>query len=115
MVLALLGNGRPAPPNTTPPDPRHHPQELMGALPAPGRTPLIRFVLVRVAVRPRDPRFLGATPDLAAAVAAAVDDGQDALDSIGHDWTEIKRWAQHLLPKRWKPWSSGSGQSSTVC
>ncbi len=72
----------------------------MPALPAPGRTALTRFVPVRVAVRPRDPRFLGATPDLAAAVAAAVDDGRDALDSLGHDWTEIKRWAQHLLLKQ---------------
>jgi hypothetical protein len=63
-------------------------------------TPPVSFLPVRVAVRPRDPRFLGATPDLAAAVAEAVDDGRDVLGSIGHDWTEIKQWAQHLLRRQ---------------
>ncbi|MFI7174641.1 hypothetical protein [Streptomyces spororaveus] len=70
--------------------------EERGSIPVPP----VSFLPVRVAVRPRDPRFLGATPDLAAAVAAAVDDGRDVLDGTGHDWTEIKRWAQHLLPKQ---------------
>lgn len=70
--------------------------EVRGDLPVPP----VSFLPVRVAVRPRDPRFLGATPELAAAVAEAVDDGHDVLDGIGHDWTEIRQWAQHLLPKR---------------
>ncbi|MFJ5546666.1 hypothetical protein [Streptomyces sp. NPDC093225] len=55
---------------------------------------------MRVAVQLRDQRFLDATPDLAAALLAALDDGPDVLEGIGHDWTEIKRWAQHLLPKQ---------------
>ncbi|MFZ3548753.1 hypothetical protein ACODT3_24690 [Streptomyces sp. 4.24] len=70
--------------------------EVRGDIPVPP----VSFLPVRVAVRPRDPRFLGGTPELAAAVAEAVDDGRDVLDGIGHDWMEIRQWAQHLLPKR---------------
>jgi hypothetical protein len=60
--------------------------------------PPVSFLPVRVAVRPRDPRFLERTPDLAAAVAVAGDDGRDVLKDLGHDWKDIKQWAQHLLP-----------------
>ncbi|MEV5568008.1 hypothetical protein AB0L54_34920, partial [Streptomyces sp. NPDC052196] len=56
------------------------------------------FLPVRAAVRRRDPRFLSATPDLAAALAAADDDGRDVLSHIPTEWTEIRTWAQHLLP-----------------
>ncbi|MFJ9550560.1 hypothetical protein [Streptomyces erythrochromogenes] len=57
------------------------------------------------AVRRRDPRFLSATPDLAAALAAADDDGRDVFDYISTEWTEIRAWTQHLLPPA-KPSSS---------
>ncbi|MFJ6792057.1 hypothetical protein [Streptomyces angustmyceticus] len=56
------------------------------------------FLPVRAAVRRRDPRFLSATPDLAAALAAADDDGRDVFEHIPTDWKEIRTWAQHLLP-----------------
>ncbi|WP_435854021.1 hypothetical protein [Streptomyces sparsogenes] len=62
--------------------------------------PPVSFLPVRVAVRPRDPRLLERTPDLAAAVAVAVDDGRDAFEGIPHDWKEIKEWAHHLLPRQ---------------
>ncbi|MGI5262293.1 hypothetical protein [Streptomyces angustmyceticus] len=56
------------------------------------------FLPVRAAVRRRDPRFLRATPDLAAALAAAGDDGRDVFEHIPTEWKEIRTWAQHLLP-----------------
>ncbi|MEU1670102.1 hypothetical protein ABZ547_42240 [Streptomyces sparsogenes] len=62
--------------------------------------PPVSFLPVRVAVRPRDPRLLERTPDLAAAVAVAVDDGRDAFEGIPHEWKEIKEWAHHLLPRQ---------------
>ena len=62
--------------------------------------PPVSFLPVRVAVRPRDPRLLEQTPDLAAAVAVAVDDGRDAFEGITHEWKEIKEWAHHLLPRQ---------------
>jgi hypothetical protein len=56
------------------------------------------FLPVRAAVRRRDPRFLSATPDLAAALAAADDDGRDVFEHLPTDWKEIRAWARHLLP-----------------
>ncbi|WP_329182303.1 hypothetical protein OG754_40690 (plasmid) [Streptomyces decoyicus] len=56
------------------------------------------FLPVRAAVRRRDPRFLRATPDLAAALAAAADDGREVFEHIPTEWKEIRTWARHLLP-----------------
>ncbi|MFF4038618.1 hypothetical protein [Streptomyces sp. NPDC001816] len=60
----------------------------------------VTFIPVRVAVRPRDPRFLRDTPELAVTVANSADDGRDVLSGLPHDWTEIKQWAHNLLPKQ---------------
>ncbi|MDI1458910.1 hypothetical protein NHG22_34625 [Streptomyces sp. ATE26] len=68
----------------------------------------VSFLPVRAAVRRRDPRFLSATPDLAAALAAADDDGRDVFEHIPTEWTEIRTWAQHLLPPA-KPLPSSPG------
>ncbi|MGW2103639.1 DUF6875 domain-containing protein [Streptomyces olivaceoviridis] len=56
------------------------------------------FLPVRAAVPRRDPRFLHATPDLAAALAAADDDGRDVFEHIPTEWKEIRTWARSLLP-----------------
>ncbi|MGW2028032.1 hypothetical protein [Streptomyces decoyicus] len=56
------------------------------------------FLPVRAAVHRRDPRFLSATPDLAAALAAADDDGRDVFEHIPTEWKEIRTWARHLIP-----------------
>ncbi|MFE3551902.1 hypothetical protein ACFXN2_24935 [Streptomyces kronopolitis] len=55
------------------------------------------FLPVLAAVRRRDPRFLSAPPDLAAALAAAADDGRDVFEHIATAWKEIRTWARHLL------------------
>ncbi|MFF4601980.1 hypothetical protein ACFY12_04365 [Streptomyces sp. NPDC001339] len=62
--------------------------------------PPVSFLPVRAAVRPRDGRFLQHTPNLAAAVASARDDGRDVFSHLGHDWKEIRLWAQHLPSRR---------------
>ncbi|MFF8993257.1 hypothetical protein ACF09H_25660 [Streptomyces sp. NPDC014983] len=62
--------------------------------------PPVSFLPVRAAVRSRDARFLRRTPDLSAAVAAAVDDGRDVCEGLPREWKEIKQWAHHLLPRR---------------
>ncbi|MFJ6568533.1 hypothetical protein ACIQNU_14005 [Streptomyces sp. NPDC091292] len=62
--------------------------------------PPVSFLPVRVAVRPRDGRFLHRTPNLAAVVASARDDGRDVFGDIGHDWKDIRLWAQHLPSRR---------------
>ncbi|TVL88431.1 DUF6875 domain-containing protein [Streptomyces sp. SAJ15] len=56
------------------------------------------FLPVRAAVRRRDPQFLSATPDLAAALAAADDDGREVFENIPTEWKEIRTWARSLLP-----------------
>ncbi|MFD4260711.1 DUF6875 domain-containing protein [Streptomyces sp. NPDC058534] len=56
------------------------------------------FLPVRAAVRRRDPRFLHATPDLAAALAAADDDGRDVFEHLPTEWKDIRTWARNLLP-----------------
>lgn len=66
----------------------------------PVPTPPVSFLPVRVAVRSRDGQFLRATPELAAAVEQAVDDGHDVFGAIGHDWKDVRAWAQQLLPRR---------------
>ncbi|MGW6412339.1 DUF6875 domain-containing protein [Streptomyces vinaceus] len=58
----------------------------------------VSFLPVRAAVRRRDPRFLTATPDLAAALAVAEDDGRDLLEHVPDQWKEIKTWAKRFLP-----------------
>ncbi|MEV6393769.1 DUF6875 domain-containing protein [Streptomyces sp. NPDC051907] len=57
----------------------------------------VSFLPVRAAVRRRDPKFLHATPDLAAALAVADDDGHDVFEHIPYDWTEIRTWAKRFL------------------
>ncbi|MGW1886557.1 hypothetical protein [Streptomyces sp. NPDC001970] len=59
--------------------------------------PPVSFLPVRVAVRSRDPRFLTATPDLADAVAVAVDDGRDVFKDLPEDWKAVRTWAKGLL------------------
>ncbi|MGR3935309.1 DUF6875 domain-containing protein [Streptomyces sp. BRA346] len=56
------------------------------------------FLPVRAAVPRRDPHFLRATPDLAAALAAAADDGRDVFEHIPAQWKEIRTWARRLRP-----------------
>ncbi|NJP48399.1 hypothetical protein [Actinacidiphila epipremni] len=67
---------------------------------AGGRVPAapVSFLPVRAAVRRRDPAFLGATPDLAAALATGEDDGRDVFDNVPRGWKEIRTWATQLLP-----------------
>lgn len=72
----------------------------------------VSFLAVRAAVRRRDPRFLRATPDLAAALVAAADDGRDVFEHIPTDWKEICTWATHLLPPA-KPSTSSSDRSAS--
>ncbi|MFJ5735058.1 DUF6875 domain-containing protein [Streptomyces microflavus] len=64
------------------------------------RIPLapVSFLPVRAAIRRRDPQFLHATPDLAAALSAADDDGRDVFGQLPYDWQEIRTWAQRFLP-----------------
>jgi hypothetical protein len=63
--------------------------------------PPVSFLVVRVAVRARDPLFLSRTPDLAATVEAAADDGRDVFAAAGlpRAWAEVKRWSQRRLPQ----------------
>ncbi|MFG2329071.1 hypothetical protein ACGFMM_05545 [Streptomyces sp. NPDC048604] len=70
----------------------------------------VSFIPVRAAVPRRDPEFLRATPDLAAALAVAEEDGRDVFQHIPHDWTEIRTWAKRFLPLV-KP-SNSSGSTS---
>ncbi|WP_329345872.1 DUF6875 domain-containing protein [Streptomyces microflavus] len=64
------------------------------------RIPLapVSFLPVRAAIRRRDPQFLHATLDLAAALSVADDDGRDLLGQLPYDWQEIRTWAQRFLP-----------------
>ncbi|MGV9267673.1 hypothetical protein ACWDRR_23780 [Kitasatospora sp. NPDC003701] len=55
------------------------------------------FLPVRAAVRPLDPRFLADTPDLAAAVAKAVDDGREVFEHIPCEWKAVREWASSML------------------
>nr|WP_240981554.1 MULTISPECIES: hypothetical protein [unclassified Streptomyces] len=57
------------------------------------------FLPVRAAVRRRDPRLLRSTPDLAAALAVADDDGRDVFEGIPYDWQEIRTWTKRFLPR----------------
>ncbi|MEU8923135.1 hypothetical protein AB0D10_19675 [Kitasatospora sp. NPDC048545] len=54
------------------------------------------FLPVRAAVRPLDPKFLTGTPDLAAAVAGAVDDGRAVFEHIPCEWKAVREWASSL-------------------
>ncbi|MFF6772680.1 DUF6875 domain-containing protein [Streptomyces sp. NPDC012637] len=64
------------------------------------RTPVspVSFLPVRAAVRRRDPQFLHTTPELAAALAVADDDGRDVFQHLSYDWTEIRSWSKRHLP-----------------
>ncbi|MFK0292009.1 hypothetical protein ACIQU6_16255 [Streptomyces sp. NPDC090442] len=62
--------------------------------------PPVSFLPVRAAIRPRDGRFLQRTPKLAAAMTSARDDGRDVFSQLGHDWKDIRLWAQHLPPRQ---------------
>ncbi|MFI1157430.1 hypothetical protein [Streptomyces sioyaensis] len=62
--------------------------------------PPVSFLAVRVAVRARDPLFLSRTPDLAALVAEAADDGRDVFAELSREWKDVKLWAQRRLPQR---------------
>ncbi|WP_308293169.1 hypothetical protein [Streptomyces sp. TS71-3] len=77
--------------------------------------PPVSFLPVRAAIQARDPRFLHRTPELAAALAVADDDGRDVLDGVSHDWKEIKQWARTLLPKPWNTCNSGSVPRRPIC
>ncbi|MEU1801162.1 DUF6875 domain-containing protein [Streptomyces sp. NPDC019937] len=68
------------------------------------------FLPVRAAIRRRDPHFLRATPELAAALAAAKDDGRDVFEHIPPQWKEIRTWAGRLLPPA-KPSTSSPHKS----
>ncbi|MER6912539.1 hypothetical protein ABT354_12790 [Streptomyces sp. NPDC000594] len=72
----------------------------------------VSFLPVRAAIRRRDPRFLQATPDLAAALAVADDDGRDVFEGIPSDWTEIRTWAKRFLPPPKPSASSGTMSAS---
>ncbi|MFD4534365.1 hypothetical protein ACFWNL_11025 [Kitasatospora sp. NPDC058397] len=60
------------------------------------------FLPVRAAVRLLDPKLLTSTPDLAAAVGGAVDDGHDVFEHIPCEWKAVREWAISLPrpPKR---------------
>jgi hypothetical protein len=63
--------------------------------------PPFSFLPVRAAVRPLDPAFLADTPDLAAAVATARDDGRDVFEHIPCEWKAVRAWASSLpAPRR---------------
>ncbi|MCM1950161.1 MULTISPECIES: hypothetical protein [Streptomyces] len=70
----------------------------------------VSFLPVRAAVRRRDPRLLRSTPELAASLALADDDGRDVFEGIPYDWQEIRTWTKRFLPRA-KP-STGSGTGS---
>ncbi|MFF0437482.1 DUF6875 domain-containing protein [Streptomyces sp. NPDC004327] len=72
----------------------------------------VSFLPVRAAVRRRDPRFLTATPHLAAALAVAEDDGRDLLEHVPDQWKEIKTWAKRFLPPA-KPSPASPNSSAT--
>ncbi|WP_405003246.1 hypothetical protein OHV13_01660 [Kitasatospora purpeofusca] len=69
-----------------------------------GRTvpsPPLSFLPVRAGVRPLDPKFLEATPDLATALSVAVDDGQDVFEHVPCGWKAVREWASSLpMPQR---------------
>ncbi|MER6734617.1 hypothetical protein [Streptomyces puniciscabiei] len=61
--------------------------------------PPVSFMPVRTAIKPRDPRFLAATPHLADALKTAMDDGRNAFEEMPKEWGEIRQWAQRLLTR----------------
>ncbi|MGW7446468.1 hypothetical protein [Kitasatospora sp. NPDC054795] len=63
--------------------------------------PPFSFLPVRAGVRPLDPKFLTGTPDLAAALAIAADDGRDVFEHIPCEWKAVRQWASSL-PRRQK-------------
>ncbi|MFC0601105.1 DUF6875 domain-containing protein [Streptomyces palmae] len=72
----------------------------------------VSFLPVRAAVRRRDPRFLTATPDLGASLAAASDDGRDLFAHIPAQWKEIRTWSRRFLPPAKPSTSSPTGSAN---
>ncbi|MFE0580268.1 DUF6875 domain-containing protein [Streptomyces sp. NPDC058874] len=72
----------------------------------------VSFLPVRAAVHRRDPCFLTATPDLAAALAVAEDDGRDLFEHVPDQWKEIRAWAKRFLPPV-KPSPASPNSSAT--
>ncbi|MFE6049905.1 hypothetical protein ACFQ6N_04050 [Kitasatospora sp. NPDC056446] len=63
--------------------------------------PPFSFLPVRAGVRPLDPTFLLETPDLAAALAVAADDGRDVFEHIPCEWKAVREWASSLpMPQK---------------
>ncbi|MEV7771285.1 hypothetical protein [Kitasatospora sp. NPDC086791] len=58
--------------------------------------PPFSFLPVRAGVRPLDPKFLEATPDLATALSVAADDGRDVFEHIPCEWKAVREWASSL-------------------
>ncbi|MET8980960.1 DUF6875 domain-containing protein [Streptomyces sp. NPDC004539] len=79
----------------------HHGEERLDREDLPIPPPPYSFFPVRPAVRARDPRFLADTPELADALAVAVDDGRDVFAQLPHDWQAVKAWSRSLpVPPR---------------
>lgn len=62
--------------------------------------PPFSFLPVRAGVRPLDPKFLETTPDLAAALSVAVDDGRDVFEDVPCEWKAVRAWASSLPKPR---------------
>jgi hypothetical protein len=75
-------------------------EESVGTLGRDIPPPPFSFLPVRASIRSRDPRFLEDTPDLAASLAAAVDDGRDVFEYIPNDWKAVRAWATSLSVPR---------------
>ncbi|MEV6976229.1 hypothetical protein [Kitasatospora sp. NPDC093806] len=63
-------------------------------------SPPFSFLPARATIRPLDPKFLTDTPDLAAVVAAAEDDGRDVFRDLPCEWKAVREWASSLLGPR---------------
>ncbi|MFJ9886596.1 DUF6875 domain-containing protein [Streptomyces sp. NPDC091287] len=72
----------------------------------------VSYLPVRAAIRRRDPQFLRATPDLAAALSVADDDGRDVFEQLPDEWQEIRTWTQRFLPPVKQSASSRSTSAS---
>jgi hypothetical protein len=58
--------------------------------------PPFSFLAVRAAVLSKDARFLRSTPELAASLTAAEDDGRDVFEHIPCEWKAVRAWASSL-------------------
>ncbi|MFB8286422.1 hypothetical protein [Kitasatospora purpeofusca] len=63
--------------------------------------PPLSFLPVRAGVRPLDPNLLTGTPDLAAALSVAVDDGREVFEHVPCEWKAVRAWVSSLpMPQR---------------